>query len=109
LASTSSRATQDSPRAWKCPITEEPVVDGIHARGSRCWAMAGNPLQIRPAAEGWRAVYRYEDRVVMLPVVCWVLTEYCDGTRGVVGWVPEGKLLDQADSDSYTGFDGYLI
>jgi hypothetical protein len=71
--------------------------------------MAGNPLQIRPAAEGWRAVYRYEDRVVMLPVVCWVLTEYCDGTRGVVGWVPEGKLLDQADSDSYTGFDGYLI
>jgi hypothetical protein len=61
-----------------------------------------------PVAEGWRAVYRYETEVVMLPIVCWVLTEYCDDTRAVVGWVAEGTDVDRADSDSYTGFDYYL-
>jgi hypothetical protein len=99
---------QGIPRSWRCPITEQLVVDGIHARGARCWSTSGHPLQVMPAAEGWRAVYRYEDRVVTLQVVCWVLTEYCDSTRDVVGWVLDGKSVDRADSDSYVGFDGYL-
>jgi len=67
-----------------------------------------HPFADHARRRGWRAVYRYENRVVLLPVVCWVLTEYCGGTRAVLGWVPEGKFIDQADSDSYDGFDGYL-
>jgi hypothetical protein len=93
---------------WSCPITGEPVVDGLHAGGSRCWDPSGHPLQMMPAGEGWRAVYRDEDRVVTVPVVCWVLTEYCGGIRGIVGWVSHGTCFAPADDENIVGFDGYL-
>lgn len=66
-------------------------------------------LQIIPAVNGWYAVYDYTAKVPpiqIVPVVCFALVEYEDGTRGVIPMdgAPYSTLIEECDGvESYKG------